>query len=281
MSRDLIDKRRLDIAAPRHMHRFFSSDIAQTCAIVGSFEGEARPVSAIESSYRDGFSSSAHSHSRDQFTFISHGILTVTTQTSTIIVPQGNAVWIPRGTVHTATASGRIDLYSLYFETADFDHFPDGCAAFHVSDMFPLLISRIIKQQNPNSYSAVSNALLVLFQEELASARRVYMDIPMPPNKRLRKICDEIIRRPDVARPKAELARLGNMSLRTMSRLFQSELQLSYLEWTRMALVTIAITKLSKGVPVSNVAVDLGYESTSAFTAMFRRHTGRRPTDVT
>lgn len=38
-----------------------------------------------------------------------------------------------------------------------------------------------------------------------------------------------------------------------------------------------ALTRLSLGQPVTTVALDLGYESPSAFTAMFRRVMGRTP----
>jgi AraC-like DNA-binding protein len=38
-----------------------------------------------------------------------------------------------------------------------------------------------------------------------------------------------------------------------------------------------ALVRLASGTPVTRVAADLGYGSTSAFIEMFKRHTGRTP----
>jgi len=48
-------------------------------------------------------------------------------------------------------------------------------------------------------------------------------------------------------------------------------------QWKRQAILLESIRKLSEGESVINVALDLGYESPSAFTAMFRRTLGVTP----
>jgi AraC-like DNA-binding protein len=39
----------------------------------------------------------------------------------------------------------------------------------------------------------------------------------------------------------------------------------------------MALQQLAKGEPITNIAFDLGYESSSAFSAMFRRMLGASP----
>ena len=61
-----------------------------------------------------------------------------------------------------------------------------------------------------------------------------------------------------------------NTSARTLARRFQSETGLSFGAWRQQARVLEAMGRLGGGEPVTQVALDLGYESVSAFSAMFR-----------
>lgn len=47
--------------------------------------------------------------------------------------------------------------------------------------------------------------------------------------------------------------------------------------WRQQARLLAALTRLAAKEPVTAVAFDLGYESMSAFIAMFRRATGTTP----
>jgi len=67
-------------------------------------------------------------------------------------------------------------------------------------------------------------------------------------------------------------------SARTLARLFQSETKMSFRAWRQQLRLMRALEMLAAGVQVTNVALDLGYESVSAFTAMFRRSFGTPPT---
>ena len=64
---------------------------------------------------------------------------------------------------------------------------------------------------------------------------------------------------------------------RTLARRFQSETGLSFGAWRQQARVLEAMGRLGGGAPVTEVAFDLGYESVSAFSAMFHRATGASP----
>ncbi|HET6629440.1 MAG TPA: helix-turn-helix domain-containing protein, partial [Woeseiaceae bacterium] len=62
-----------------------------------------------------------------------------------------------------------------------------------------------------------------------------------------------------------------------LARLFVSETGLTFAEWRRQVRLLEAIDRLGKGQAVTRVALDLGYESPSAFIAMFRRSLGAPP----
>jgi len=64
----------------------------------------------------------------------------------------------------------------------------------------------------------------------------------------------------------------------TLARLFQRETGMTFGAWRRRRALLTALERLSEGDPVTTVALDLGYESPSAFIAMFRRTLGDTPT---
>jgi AraC-like DNA-binding protein len=76
------------------------------------------------------------------------------------------------------------------------------------------------------------------------------------------------------------LAGAVGTSVRTLSRLFASETQLSFKSWCQRARIAAAIERLSMdaNVSVKQLASDLGYASVPAFSHAFRQVTGKTPT---
>jgi AraC-like DNA-binding protein len=53
---------------------------------------------------------------------------------------------------------------------------------------------------------------------------------------------------------------------------------MSFREWRRRAQLMRALGWIAEGRPIVAVALDLGYDSASAFSAMFKREMGVPPT---
>lgn len=67
------------------------------------------------------------------------------------------------------------------------------------------------------------------------------------------------------------------MSRRSFTRHFQRETGVSLSVWRQQACLFAAVPRLTEGEAVTSVALDLGYDSVSAFTTMFRRMLGVSP----
>jgi AraC-like DNA-binding protein len=67
------------------------------------------------------------------------------------------------------------------------------------------------------------------------------------------------------------------MSRRTFTRIFRSETGVTFATWRQNVRLIEAMSRLSTGQSVTAVALDVGYNSPSAFTAMFRRAFGVPP----
>ena len=66
-------------------------------------------------------------------------------------------------------------------------------------------------------------------------------------------------------------------SERTLARLFLKETGVGFRQWRQRLRMLTAIERLAAGQDVTAVALDLGYSSSSAFIAMFKRELGETP----
>ncbi len=103
--------------------------------------------------------------------------------------------------------------------------------------------------------------------------------LPEPHSNLLRTLCKQIGEEPAREWTTALAASVTNMSERTLNRHFQQQTGLSFGEWVRRARLMAALMRLAQGQSVLRVALDTGYGSHSAFTAMFRRVMGVSPSD--
>ncbi|WP_408736928.1 helix-turn-helix domain-containing protein [Acetobacter conturbans] len=74
------------------------------------------------------------------------------------------------------------------------------------------------------------------------------------------------------------LAQQAEASVRTLARLALEELGCSLSAWRQQADVLAAVPMLVSGQPVGLISEVLGYETPSAFAAIFRRIIGGSPT---
>ena len=115
---------------------------------------------------------------------------------------------------------------------------------------------------------------------ELDKARRLRLRLPLPRDPRLQRLCATLLADPSDTRTLADWSRVAGASERTLSRLFAQEMGLSFLEWRRRMRFQNALEALSKGEPISRVAAENGYRSSSAFAAAFRRSMGFKPSQA-
>jgi AraC-like DNA-binding protein len=73
------------------------------------------------------------------------------------------------------------------------------------------------------------------------------------------------------------MAHKADMSRRHFTRLFREQTGMSFSNWRQQACLLAALARLGRGQSVTRVAIELGYSSTSAFTAAFRRTLGTTP----
>ncbi|CAI2513227.1 HTH-type transcriptional repressor of iron proteins A [Serratia ficaria] len=236
-----------------------------------------RPLIAIGTDYPPGFQLPLHSHRRAQLLYGATGVMQVFTRLGNWLVPPQHAVWLPPQMPHAVKMVG-VSTRSLYIEP---DALPAAasplCQVVGISPLMRQLLIAAVEMPLEYQRQGRDGALAALLLHELAGLQPLPLHIPLPADRRLSALCQQFLQQPEAqASPQAWADRLY-MSLRSFSRLFRSETGMSFSQWRQRARVVLALAQLAAGRSVTQVAMEMGYESSAAFSTMFRRVLGRAP----
>lgn len=237
-----------------------------------------------------------HHHAWGQLAYCASGVLQVTSaqhaaadDTTTYIVPPSRAVWIAPGARHAVNALEDAAFRTLYIDASVAPPGWSGCRVIVVSPLLRELVRAMealgappdAMATEPDGRPAREQLLTQLLLDEMARAATQPLGVPLPHpqtgDKRLRALCEAVLRAPAERATLAEWARDIGASERTVARLFRDELGTSYQQWRQQVILAHALPLLARGTPVGQVASASGYASDSAFTAMFKAAMGQPP----
>lgn len=193
------------------------------------------------------------------------------------VVPPHRAVWIPAATQHALETLGRVTLRTLYLHPRLAPRSSRRCQVLHVTPLLRELILDIVASGFLDRRRRPQARLASVLVDRLAAAPEVPVDLPLPQDPRARRVADRVRSDPSGSAPLEVLADGSGATLRTLERLFVKETSLSFGRWRRHARLVQAVRQLGEGHSVTQVALDCGYASTSAFIAMFKRELGTTP----
>jgi AraC-like DNA-binding protein len=238
-----------------------------------------RPLVGYAADFPGGYALQEHRHPSAQLIHASSGVMSVTTAKGRWVVPPQRAVWVPPAVTHSVHMSGAVKLRTLYLDldASLLDDAPQACAVVQVSPLLRELILRVVEFVQPYPLDGPEARIAAVVADEIRAARVAPLHLPAPKDARLLAITTELVKNPSDRRTLAQWSRVAGASPRTIARLFQQETGLGFARWRRQACLLKALELLAAGEPVTTVAIDLGYESLSAFINMFRASLGTTP----
>ncbi|GHJ39364.1 helix-turn-helix transcriptional regulator [Streptomyces sp. TS71-3] len=217
----------------------------------------------------------AHRHDDHQIAYAGRGVLTVTTSTGTWVAPATRAIWIPAGTVHAHQAHGDVELHLVGLPAADNPLALDEPTVLAVA---PLLRELLLAHTRPPlEDSPERTRLRAVLLDRLRASPQQPLRLPAPTSPRLREVCALLHADPADNRTLATLGRAVGASDRTLSRLFQADLGMTFPQWRTQLRLHHALVLLAEGTPVTTVAHRCGWSSASAFIDVFHRTFGHTP----
>ncbi|MGA0608642.1 AraC family transcriptional regulator [Caldimonas sp. KR1-144] len=233
-----------------------------------------------------------HSHPWAQLAFSATGVMRLTADRGTYLVPPSRAVWIPPGVEHAITVVETCHLRTLYLHQAAGRCGPAvpradeaawrGCRVLEVSDLLRALVLALPTAPDggepPDAAELQRERLIAdLLRDELRRARPVRLGVDLPRDKRLRALCEAVLDDPTRHATLADWSRDVGASERTVARLFRQDLGTSFVQWRQQVLLARALAMAARKQPMAQIAAELGYASPSAFSAMVRRSVGAPP----
>lgn len=242
-------------------------------------ESSPRPVIGIGNEYASGTVHPAHRHRRSQLLYAEYGTMLVEAENDRWMVPPHEGVWIPAGLLHGFQMLSDVGTRSVYFDPSVSHQFAKRCQVVGIS---PLLRQLLIEAADlPSNYESGSREakIMALIMEEVRLAPMRPLCVPMPRHPVLAECCRKYLKEPSLQESIDGWSNDLGTSRRTFTRLFRQETGLSFGEWRRRACLHAAISRLFMGDTVTNIALDLGYSSSAAFTTMFTQLVGTSPVE--
>jgi AraC-like DNA-binding protein len=116
-----------------------------------------------------------------------------------------------------------------------------------------------------------------LILDELAILPALPLSLPQPADPRLQRISLALQEDPSDASTVAHWSERLNLDQKTIQRLFRKETGMTFGQWRQQARLLLALERIAVGEKVIDIALELGYESPSAFTSMFKKQFGKTP----
>ena len=218
-----------------------------------------------------------HFHDRDQLVYASQGVMTVLTAAGIWVVPKLRAVWIPASVPHSISMSGKVAMRTLYLRPRLARTLPRECCVVNVSPLLRELILHACGFQRLRKKVARQSHLIDAIVDQLEAIRTVPLQLPHLSDPRAGRVAATLLSDPSSARTLAQLCKQAGASKRTVERLFLEEAGMTFGKWRQQLRLMQAVRLLASGAPVTQVALEAGYSTPSAFISMFRKLLGTTP----
>ncbi|WP_438749834.1 AraC family transcriptional regulator [Pararhizobium sp. O133] len=233
------------------------------------------PVVALGRVYPAGFRVPAHSHGKAQLWCARSGVVLVSTTRGRWMIPPGHALLIPAGLEHSTEMISDVRMHSIYVGASVVD--VQDPRVLEVTTLAASLIEELVLSDDRPMSERRQLLIMELLLDEIGRLPERPLGLPFPGNERLTRLCRHFLKAPDANAGIDDWAGALGMSRRSFTRLFRTETGVSFVTWRQQACLFASLPRLAAGEPVTNVALDAGYENIAAFTTMFRRMLGSSP----
>lgn len=219
-----------------------------------------------------------HEHDYHQLIYAIDGPTQIDSVRGRHVLPAGRAAWIPAGATHRTLVS-EAQGASLYFSPDIVAHTDSRVRILTAS---PLMREMILHATRWPLGASETDPLAASFLRTLALLCGEWLESELPlflPGSRH----PSILRAMDYATADLALASLAGavsaaaMSERSFRRAFERETGMGWQAWLGQARILMAMSLLTQGRRVTDVAADVGYASLSAFAQAFGKLAGEPP----
>jgi AraC-like DNA-binding protein/mannose-6-phosphate isomerase-like protein (cupin superfamily) len=228
-----------------------------------------------------------HEHPEHLLFLPLQGEMHVETERHRLTAAPGRMIYLPTRTIHSFQSSAKAGerLIALIdakaWKAAEGGAFEAGCVA--ASQLCKeILFYLLLHPETRNARSLLSTLIQTVTESLEASCHLLELKHfeSRVKDERVRKVLDYFEANYDGSFAMERAAKAAGLSVRSLNRLFATELSLTPKQVLTQVRVTHARELLLAGKPVTEAAFSVGYGSLAQFISVFRQLTGQLPSEV-
>ncbi|NCD70168.1 AraC family transcriptional regulator [Mucilaginibacter agri] len=225
-----------------------------------------------------------HQHKKAQLSYVEGGIAYVHFVGNTFVIPARHYIWIPPGVDHflQVRQSETAVVRNIYYPDDNKHIFYQHTGIYPVNNLLYEMIHYTENYDENVEPNSSDYAFLTAIKSILPnlSPQNVPIVLPTTTNERLRPILRYLY--DHVAQPLTlkSVSQKFNIAERSLSRLFQTVLSISFLQYLKQVRMVRAVElMLQTDQTLSQIAFETGYQSISAFSNTFYQLANMRPSE--
>lgn len=225
----------------------------------------------------------AHEHEKGQLLLVFGGIAYLQTREKDFYIPSNHYVWIPKQYAHNLMFNAQdLHIINIYFPEGNDDVFYGELGIYPVSKLLFEMLS--FSEKWGGNFFAGSweydffDTLRNLLPKE--NLKKFSIQLPNTDDQRLNSITEDLRLRINEPLTLEDVAKKNGISVRSMTRLFQNRLHLSFIQYIKMLRIIRAMELIKDtDLTITEIAYEVGYSNISAFSNTFIQLTNMRPTE--
>lgn len=219
-----------------------------------------------------------HSHPDAMLAWCYRGTVWLHLQDARWRLAPGQGLWIPPHTPHTA--------HHERDSTGCYTYIPDASLIAPIDGIARVLVPRAVQEMllhlgindMPTDLRVrIQSVLIEMLQQPSAESADGWGEVPMPTDERVRPLVQAVLADPGDPRGAVDLFIEHGLHERTVLRIFQNDIGMSFGRWRTGVRMTLAARLIVGGTPIGAAAHRCGYATTSAFSAAFKERFGLTP----
>ncbi|MEM5478140.1 helix-turn-helix transcriptional regulator [Pacificibacter sp. AS14] len=218
-----------------------------------------------------------HTHDFGQLISAASGSMYVGTPDRVLLLSAAMAVWIPPDTEHWLRYNSNNLMIYVDVNRNEAAKLGLDCRIVAMTHLLGTLFAATMPECSDTRGTRHNVALYTLLRHEVLAARNVPLSLTLPKDERVRGFAQAALDDPGNVQSVEVWLANAPASRKTIERVFIAETGMPPSRWLRHARILHAVSLLAAGQKVTTVAFDMGYESSSAFSYMFRQTLGVSP----
>ncbi len=228
-----------------------------------------------------------HSHNKHQLYYLEGGAAFFNTPKKSFFVPANHFLWIPSGLEHNIIFRTKVKMvHNIYIPThlqTDNIRLETNAGIYPVTNLLAEMINYTLTWKGEiREDDSVKYQFLITLNNIIAEAANIPLPIALPTtkNENLSNILKYIHRNIDQPLSLDFIAEEFSYSTRTLSRLFQNNLNTSFLQYVKLTRIIRAMELLLQtDLTISEITFRCGYNNLSSFSYVFHKTVNISPAE--